>query len=863
MKKNYFIIAAFFMAFNLHAALVVDNCGNSSPVNALGGTWQTFTDTYSSVTPPPAPRGAFFMTPGGNSGCAYCASMAFTLTAGAAYPFVGMITFTTPNYSPLGINLADYNGNDFYGIRFYAKCTGNGSYVCSLGTTQTSAVGNNYGAAFIPAVNWSLYEIPFSTLAQTWGTPEAWDPTTVSTIIWTATGNAGTTGQLYVDDVEFYLQSEAETTTTANVIISNPKVNQEGYLTGAKKYFYVVTQTASTNDSFSVVDTLGNTAYSGTISAAPVSDTASSGEYVLRGDFSPLEMTGRYCIYINGYQSCYFNIGDNVYDSLFKDALRCFYLVRCGTAINDPVTGLNHPICHAADATCKDTGLSRDFTGGWHNAGDVGKWSVEEALSVSYMMWLYELQTNNMKNLKNNIPESGNNISDLLNEARWGLNWLLKLQNSDGTVYHKVDTQPNFIFGTPPNEDPYTRYACYQSVTLTQIPSSIDAAVFVAACSQAARVFQGIDPTFANTCSQAAQKSYTWLEANRNIGQTDPYYIDPTTWQSVQWAEAEMFRLTGNSSISSQFNTDINTNPLSDLTWASPEFLGYFSLYQDSRTPAALKSQIQASIQTLCNSYLSTANSTGYGVVNTQYDYYWESNEDVLDKANCLLMGYLVTGTQAYEDAALNQLGYILGNNSLNHTFVTMHGTNYAQHPYNWIYEDYGILFPGWVSGGPDYYSAAGSSDLPLISLVNAGTPPAKCWLDLCSTSGSWASNEGETTDNAALVFLAGYFYSGAGNAGTGAAPASNLNNVIAFPSPCDLRKGQTGITFINLEGHTQLKIYNIAGELVYKVEQDTPNGTIFWNLTNQKSKTAPGIYVYFVSDKKGNTTKGKIAIIR
>ncbi len=858
MKKIYIVIAALLITFDLHAALLVDNCDDGDNINALGGAWQTFADGYSSVTPPAAPAGTFFMTPGGNSGSAYCASMAYTLLPGVAYPYTGLLTFTRADYSTIGIDVSSY-----YGIRFYAKCTGTGTYNCGLGTTKTAAQGNHYSSVFTPDSSWKLFEIPFMSLAQAWGTPEAWDPTTVYAIQWVASGFAGTTGQLYVDDIEFYLQSEAAVTITPNVIIPDPKVNQEGYLPDAKKYFYVVTQTASTNDNFSVLDTLGNTAYSGKISATPVSDTATTGEFVLQGDFSSLAMTGRYCIYVNGHKSYYFNISENVYDQVFKDALRCFYLIRCGISINDSVTGLNRLACHTTDAICKDTGQSRDFTGGWHNAGDVGKWSVEEALSVSYMMWLYELQTNNMKNLKNNIPESGNNISDLLNEARWGLNWLLKLQNSDGTVYHKVDTQPNFIFGIKPNLDPYTRYACYQSVTLTQPPSSIDAAVLVAACAQAARVFQNIDPAFANTCSRTAQRSFTWLMANKNIGQTDPYYIDPYSWQEVQWAEAEMFRLTGDTTISSQFDSDTTTNPLTEMSWSAPEFLGYFSMWEDARTPSPLKNKAISSIQSLCDNYLTRASSSGYGVASTQWDYYWESNEGLMHRANNLIMGYIVTGNQSYKDAALNQMGYMMGNNSLNKSFVTMHGTNYASHPYHWIYEDYGILFPGWASGGPNRYANGAGNDLPLITIINEGTPPAKCWLDLCSSAGSYASNEGETSENAALVFLSGYFYSGSGGGATGTSAAANLDNVKAYPSPCDLRKGHTGITFTNLESHTLLKVFNVSGELVYKVEQDTPSGTLFWNLTNQKNKTVSGIYIYIISDKKGNTKKGKIAIIR
>jgi hypothetical protein len=528
-----------------------------------------------------------------------------------------------------------------------------------------------------------------------------------------------------------------------------------------------------------------------------------------------------------------------------------------------------------------------------------------------------------MSGLNINIKESGNGMSDLLNEAKWGLDWMMKLQNPDGSVYHKSDTEPNFCWGTKPDQDPYTRYVSCQQMSQPQTPSSIDAAVFTAVMAQAARVYAAILPAYSAVCSQAAQLSWSWLKNHRGIGQTDPYYTDAQSWQEEEWAMGEIFRLTGDTSVSSLFDTDTNLHTLEAISWTTPEFFGYFTLMQESTTPAVLKTRISSRITALCDTLVSTVSGNGYGTDLATPEYYWESNEALMDKACCLLMGYSLTGNIVYKNAALGQLGYMLGNNSLNKSFVTREGTNFSQHPYNWTYYDYGILIPGWASGGPNEFASGAGSDAQLIDLINKGTPPAKCWLDVASATGSYASNEGETSENAALVFLSGYFYSvtyvvptpiGTYTAtqtqtSTAIIPSATYTNtpdstliaatatntltstsvaatvtrtptqtptvmanihgtggkIIAYPVPCDLRTASQGITFINLPLKSVLDIYSMSGELVYRSVQASPDGRNLWKLKNLRKniQAAQGIYIYLVFDDKKEIGRGKLVIIR
>src|SRR5262249_15552201 len=152
---------------------------------------------------------------------------------------------------------------------------------------------------------------------------------------------------------------------------------------------------------------------------------------------------------------------------------------------------------------------------------------------------------------------------------------------------------------------------------------------------------------------------------------------------------------------------------------------------------------------------VATAASTGYGVATTSDQYWWESNESLLYRAQALLFGYTLTKNASYREAALAQLHWLFGDNGLSQSFVTGHGTTPVTAPYHWTYYALHHLMPGWATGGPNHQST--NADPLLKAVIGEGTPPAKCYVDQCTAIGSYASNEGETSENGALVFVTGF----------------------------------------------------------------------------------------------------------
>ncbi len=532
----------------------------------------------------------------------------------------------------------------------------------------------------------------------------------------------------------------------ANPIVSSPKVNQIGYLPGSAKVFSYTVAQASAPQPFTIENSDGAAVLRSTLSKALFDEREAAGEFVRQGDFSALREPGTYRVRVGDALSERFVIGQQAYDSLLRAAARCFWIIRANIAVDDPVTGIAHPVSHPGDAALPDPwGRVRDVSGGWYNAGDFGKWVHMEAISSSAMMWLYELRPDAVRNFDLQLGERERELPDLFALAKWGLSFMLRMQNADGSVLHKVDSQPNFWLG-PIEKDPYTRRI--------RQGGSIDAGVFVGAMLQAARTFRNFDPAFASRCENAALSAWKWLEANPRVMQKDPYYVDEECWQEELWALAEMARSTGDAVLQDRVMAEMDRRPLVPLMWDQPQIMGYFSLCVGEKVRADVKQRAQKKVLDLAQSMTRVSAANGYGVSLTPTEYVWGSVENVLYKCGAVFFAAEIANDNSFREAARRQLDYVLGANSLRHSFVAGFGAKSSIGAHHWTNWSLHKIMPGWVSGGPNQFTKG--ADPQLLKVIQRGTPPAKCFVDLPPPDTSWASNEGTTSENAGLVFAVG-----------------------------------------------------------------------------------------------------------
>jgi endoglucanase len=138
--------------------------------------------------------------------------------------------------------------------------------------------------------------------------------------------------------------------------------------------------------------------------------------------------------------------------------MRAFYGQRCGCAV-DLGGGYSHPACHRVGAYHPSSGRGGplDNHGGWHDAGDYGRYVVNSGITTGTLLWAWELYPGALRNLKLAIPESGTKLPDYLAEIRWNLEWMLQMQDDDGGVWHK-QTSEQFCEFIMPQADLFTSY---------------------------------------------------------------------------------------------------------------------------------------------------------------------------------------------------------------------------------------------------------------------------------------------------------------------------------------------------------------------------------------------------------------------
>ena len=482
-------------------------------------------------------------------------------------------------------------------------------------------------------------------------------------------------------------------------------------------------------------------------------------------DCSSLVQPGTYYLKTSGGDSsAAFTVSDSVYLPVFRAALKGFYYQRCGMSLSPLHAGdWWHLACHtttdaAFHATAESTGTIASV-GGWHDAGDYGKYIVNAGISVGTLLLAYEYFPGRFQADNLLIPESGNGIPDILDEARYELKWMQTMQAASGGVFFKI-TKPQFESFVMPQNDSGQRYIYRLSSTAT--------GDFAAVMARAARVYHSYDSLFASSCLSAAQRAWAYLLAHPAIvpagGFTNPAgtatgeYGDGNDGDERLWAAAELYLASGDSGAHQYFLTSYQSPGIitGTMTWADVRALAQCTYLRGSRSGINTTAQdrIRQSLLSYCTSLSRLRDESGFRAAIRTTDYNWGSNSQILNNALLLILGRTEGGPEGFAQAALDQLHYVLGVNIHGISFVTGTGAFATRFPHHRPSGSDGIVapVPGLLAGGPNRNV---SQDPVLAARIPAGTPPARCYVD---DQGSYASNEIAINWNAPLVAVAGYF---------------------------------------------------------------------------------------------------------
>lgn len=510
-------------------------------------------------------------------------------------------------------------------------------------------------------------------------------------------------------------------------------VNQVGFFPNASKKALL----NFSADKFFLCDKSGKQVFEGKIKHFGTDEI--SGEDIYVAEFSSFKEEGTYYVEAEGTKSVSFDICNKVYDKLMKDLCKCYYFLRCGDALEEKYAGVYyHKPCHTSLATVYGEEEKKvDVTGGWHDAGDFGRYSTAGAVAVAHLLYGVRFNENLLKT-EFDIPKV-NKLPDFLAEVKVELDFLMKMQREDGSVWHKVTTWSHAPFIMPEDDKAELFLFPVSSMATADI-----AAVFALAYS----IYKDFDKEYADKLMETSLKAYAWLEENpqpvmfRNApGSNTGEYGEMEDISNRFWAACSLYEVTGEEKYykDALFQKDRNIlfdkeakfklyqgKVLTCLGWGEVAGLGGLSLLlkngKDSLTEE-IKKDFFDEADRLCDN----ANKNGFGLCMAAKDFIWGSNMELGKYLMILQMADRFSPQKKYQDAIQSGMDYLLGANTMDTSYVTGNGEKAYKNPHlrPTAVDNIEQPWPGLVSGGPN----RGLQDFKAKE-VPKDSAPMKCYLD-------------------------------------------------------------------------------------------------------------------------------------
>ena len=432
----------------------------------------------------------------------------------------------------------------------------------------------------------------------------------------------------------------------------------------------------------------------------------------------------------------------------YVTAMRAFYLWRCGMPVHTDHEG-NHyfnEACHTEDG-CTDYILPElstgntvarfvDGTGGWHDAGDFGKYTVNAGVTLGTLFYAWNHFSDKLRSIPLDLPETAPGYPEFLKELKWETDFILKMQYPDGSgrVSHKL-TRKAFSGFIMPSKDKETRYYTTWSSAAT--------ADFVAMMSMASRHFKPYDKVYSKKCLKAAKVSWQFLvehPENKGFVQGDFSTGSYMTGDDDDrlWAAAELWETTGDKDILAYLEQRIgnmveavrrgsngNNAPktgsgMPDVTlpffgmrrarplidsgwdWGNVTNLGmwtYVLSNRKGRNPE-LVAEVKQAVAANAKSIADQVASDEYGCPITSF--YWGCNGTAARLSVNLHVAEMFNPEVSYKTTIERIARWILGNNYYHRSFVTGLGINPPMHPHDRRSAADGIEapWPGYLVGG-------------------------------------------------------------------------------------------------------------------------------------------------------------------
>lgn len=468
---------------------------------------------------------------------------------------------------------------------------------------------------------------------------------------------------------------------------------------------------------------------------------------------------GEYILKTNQKETSFF-VKKDIYRNLYLDTIKnYFYIQRCGMEI----PGWHKP-CHLDDAVvpfsdkklvdsliltqlpCYHPNTHIDVTGGWHDAGDYNKYMGNLAVAVGILGVAFE-----EFNLVDDFNH--NDYPDILEELKYAIDWMLKMQDKDGGVFERVFSGYEYK-GLPEKETdnkPKTSDDRYLDIDkFTDI-----AGKFLAASAICSRIFEKYDKTYSQKILQAALKTWEWIKKNPNKYDLEPWSFGryPGDKSAVVWGAVEMHQTTKNFEFldfAERRVLEIKAvgGSLNHMSWLFQPVIALSKVYMFTNHDG-IKKVIKRELNNYFKKYVEFSAENPFYLRTGFIDAWeWGTNALVLGTGFDLYWISKVLQDNSIINSAIKSRQWVLGLNYMGKSFVVGVG-NSIENPYSLLALSsqnkkriLGAVLPGMyiLQGKPFYTEQQGSFkcneatiDAAALYVFNVAIPESDVCINLLS----------------------------------------------------------------------------------------------------------------------------------
>jgi endoglucanase len=456
-------------------------------------------------------------------------------------------------------------------------------------------------------------------------------------------------------------------------------------------------------------------------------------------EFSSLVRAGEYRLKIGDSESFPFLVGSSIFNHVADSLLLFFKVQRCG-----PTDPYLHKVCHLYDVERiigEEPGISADLTGGWHDAGDYIKFLSTTALATYLMIFAYEFDP-----IKYGFDRNGDGVPDILEEAKVGLDWLLRCNYSKDKLITQVQDLRDHEAGWRLPEDDSLRYnrPGFLGIGKNQI------GIYTAVMSLAYRIWKEkfLDEEFAGRCLTSAVNIFSLRHNAPDIDKSyTGFYQDDNFLGKLALGAVELYLSTGEKKYlneASEYAHEADADYW--WSWGNVNSLAHYKL-------AKIDPDFIKYLEKNLNFFNEKKDSS---IFKEATGYTWGSTNTFLGAALQAILYKDLTASSKYDSLAVYQRDFVLGRNRWGMSFIYNIGQSFPQNLHSQIAFFNNGRHPGALAGGPVSVDIFEKYEIKRVNFANNifNLDSLKYFDD----RHDYLTNEPSIISNATALFVFGFY---------------------------------------------------------------------------------------------------------